>query len=771
MTEDPQHRPHSPHDNDPDKGKRPRSGLSTVMMAIIVVLVVMVVISMFGEDGALGNREEVQQIQFWELLYTGQIKTIEQEGELRLHGERISPGTPPFTVEFPAGVLADRYDEISRLIATPFHRLPSSEFVSSLKDERLQLREAYTVSSGMDQNGTGKLEVYARILWRGQAYGDGPRLGYWQIGGGDSAPMVLEEIARAAPGLEVKDFNFPNGDALKSTQPNTWMAQLLYTLAPWLLIIGLFWFFLMRQMRSPGGSGGVLSFGRSRAQMVSKEKSTVTFADVAGIDEAKEEVSEIIEFLKNPARFSRLGGRIPRGVLLVGPPGTGKTLLAKAIAGEANVPFFSISGSDFVEMFVGVGASRVRDLFRQAREHSPCLVFLDEIDAVGRKRGSGLGGGHDEREQTLNAILVEMDGFETDVGIILVAATNRPDVLDAALLRPGRFDRQISVGLPDLKGREEILAVHTRKIKISPDVAMTTLARATPGFSGAELAAIVNEAALIATLKNRDSVELPDFEEARDKVRWGREKKNHAMEEKDRLVTAYHEAGHALVAHLLPEVEPLHKVTIIPRGLSLGATMVLPERDRYNQKKNEVLGFIKFAYGGRCAEEIFCDDITTGAYDDIKRATELARQMVCQWGMSDNIGPIAYAENADPVFLGQELARTRTHSESMSVEIDQEIKRILLECHDSAKRTLTDNRQALEAVAMALMKFETLSGVEVQAIIDGKDLEEIRREEESKAEAQRKRRRTEDDRAKEKSQEEGRSDGLGDFGPPQPEPA
>ncbi len=735
------------------------------MTALILVLVVLLMISLFDEGSLMSHRDEIDQVRFWQKLYMGQVERIEQEGELRLSGafktsdEKQKKG---FVVEFPPRVLAERYDEIVRMVGSDFADMRASTFLAHASDGSIQIREAYILERDSDTT------VYAQFFGTGANRLSRPTLAWHAILDGDPAEIVAA-IEKANPRAPIAHHAFLKEKGVAASQPNTWMAQLLYTLAPWLLIIGLFWFFLMRQMRAPGGSGGVLSFGRSRAQMITKEKSNVTFDDVAGVDEAKEEVSEIIEFLKNPARFSRLGGRIPRGVLLVGPPGTGKTLLAKAIAGEANVPFFSISGSDFVEMFVGVGASRVRDLFRQAREHSPCLVFLDEIDAVGRKRGSGLGGGHDEREQTLNAILVEMDGFDTDEGIILVAATNRPDVLDPALLRPGRFDRQISVGLPDLKGREAILRVHTSRVKIAPGIEMTRLARATPGFSGAELAAMVNEAALIATLKNREHVEMEDFEEARDKVRWGRQKKSRVMEEKDRLVTAYHEAGHALVAHLIGDVEPLHKVTIIPRGMSLGATMVLPERDRYNEKRKEILGFIAFAYGGRVAEELTCDDISTGAYDDIKRATELARQMVCQWGMSENIGPIAYAETSDAVFLGQDLVRSKNHSESMALEIDHEIKRILLEQHARAKAILTENRAALECVAKALLKYETLTGAQVAAIVNGEDIDGLKRKEREAEE----RRDAKDARAREarKATAGGDEESDFEFGRAHPEPA
>jgi cell division protease FtsH len=511
--------------------------------------------------------------------------------------------------------------------------------------------------------------------------------------------------------------------------------SIILPILPWILIIGLFWFFFLRQMRGPAGTGGVLSFGRSRAKLHGKEVTNVTFDDVAGIEEAKEEVGEIIEFLKNPTKFQRLGGRIPRGVLLMGPPGTGKTLLAKAIAGEADVPFFSICGSDFVEMFVGVGASRVRDLFKQAKESSPCIIFLDEIDAVGRRRGAGLGGGHDEREQTLNAILVEMDGFETDTGIILCAATNRPDVLDPALLRPGRFDREITIDLPDLNGREAILKVHARKVRMADDIDLRTIARGTPMFSGADLEATINEAALIAVMKDRDAVVMDDLEEARDKVLWGRQKRSRVMAEEDRKTTAFHEAGHALIATLLEDAEPLHKVTIIPRGRALGATMQLPEQDRYTMQRRRLIANLTVLYGGRIAEELFCGDVSSGAQNDIKRATELGRRMVCEWGMSDAIGPINYSDSEETLFLGREVTKTQTHSEETSLLIDNEIKRILMDGYKRAEILLKDHRVEMERLAEALLKYEVLSRAEVDAVLEGGDVEELRKGKREAAEA------------------------------------
>jgi cell division protease FtsH len=519
---------------------------------------------------------------------------------------------------------------------------------------------------------------------------------------------------------------WPNVAKYRTRDPSRFWEYLL-PIIPWIILIGLFWFIFLRQLRSSGGPSGVLSFGKSRAKLHTKEHVNVTFEDVAGIEEAKEEVQEIVAFLKNPGRFQRLGGRVPKGVLLVGSPGTGKTLLAKAIAGEADVPFFAISGSDFVEMFVGVGASRVRDLFKQARENSPCIIFLDEIDAVGRKRGAGLGGGHDEREQTLNAILVEMDGFDTDEGIIILAATNRPDILDAALLRPGRFDRQIVVDMPDVKGREGILRVHARGIKIGPDVDLKVLARGTPTFSGADLEAVMNEAAIIATMKDKDYVEMSDLEEARDKVKWGRQKRSRVMEAEDRRITAFHEAGHALVAHHLPKAEPLHKVTIIPRGMALGATMQLPERDRYHMQRKRLLAMIQVLFAGRLAEEMFCDDISSGAQNDIERATELARRMVTEWGMSERIGPINYREGEEHLFLGKEVARSKTHGEQVALEIDEEVKKIILECYEATRAVLEEHRSEVEAIAAALLKYEVLSGEEVAVILRGDSVEAYRR--------------------------------------------
>jgi len=505
-------------------------------------------------------------------------------------------------------------------------------------------------------------------------------------------------------------------------EPSMLWQTLLVSIVPWILIAALFWFFLFRGLRAPGGAGSVLSFGKSRAKFAAKDRPRVTFEDVAGIEEAKEEVREIIDYLKNPSRFMRLGARIPRGVLLVGQPGTGKTLLAKAIAGEAGVPFLTISGSDFVEMFVGVGASRVRDLFREAKENSPCIIFLDEIDAVGRQRGTGLGGGHDEREQTLNAILVEMDGFERDEGIIVVAATNRPDVLDPALLRPGRFDRQIVIDLPDIKGRESILKVHAKKTRLADDVDLAVLARSTPGLSGADLEAVINEAAIMASMREREYVTMSDLEEARDKVRWGKRKRSKVMSEEERSITAFHEAGHAFATKSIPEVDPFYKATIIPQGMALGATMQIPEQDRYHIKRKLALGQITVLCAGRVAEALFCDDISAGAQSDIKQATEMARRMVCEWGMSEKLGLVNYTEGEEHLFLGRELTRAKPHSEAMAQEIDHEIRGIIDSCYERAEGLIGENRDKVEKIALALLKYESLDSNDLDTIMAGDEL-------------------------------------------------
>jgi len=487
---------------------------------------------------------------------------------------------------------------------------------------------------------------------------------------------------------------------------------------PMLLLIGV-WIFFMRQMQG-GGRGGAFSFGKSRARMIDESNNNITFADVAGCEEAKEEVAELVDFLRDPAKFQKLGGRIPKGVLMVGNPGTGKTLLARAIAGEAKVPFFSISGSDFVEMFVGVGAARVRDMFDQAKKHAPCIVFIDEIDAVGRQRGAGLGGGNDEREQTLNQLLVEMDGFEGTTGVIVIAATNRPDVLDPALLRPGRFDRQVVVPLPDIRGREQILLVHMRKVPVAPDVKAEIIARGTPGFSGADLANLVNEAALFAARKNKRLVDMDDFERAKDKIVMGAERRSMVMPEEERRNTAFHESGHAVVAKLLPKTDPVHKVTIIPRGRALGVTMQLPEQDRYSMDRDRLLSTITVLFGGRIAEEVFMGQMTTGASNDFERATTLARSMVTQWGMSDAMGPMVYGENEGEVFLGRSITTHKNVSEVTMQKVDAEIRKIIDEQYALAKKLILDNRDKVEAMAKALLELETIDSEQIQDIMDGR---------------------------------------------------
>jgi cell division protease FtsH len=510
-----------------------------------------------------------------------------------------------------------------------------------------------------------------------------------------------------------------------SAKPEEQLNPLLSVLISWfpMLLLIAVWIFFMRQMQ--GGGGKAMGFGKSKAKLLTEKTGKVTFDDVAGIDEAKQELEEIVDFLRDPQKFQRLGGRIPKGMLLVGPPGTGKTLLGRAIAGEANVPFFTISGSDFVEMFVGVGASRVRDMFDQAKKNAPCLVFIDELDAVGRHRGAGLGGGNDEREQTLNQLLVEMDGFESNEGVILIAATNRPDVLDPALLRPGRFDRQITVPNPDVLGREKILRVHMRKLPLAPDVDMRVIARGTPGFSGADLANLVNEAALIAARANKRVVTMTDFEHAKDKVLMGAERRSMVMTEDEKALTAYHEAGHALVSIYVKGNDPLHKVTIIPRGQAMGVTMSLPERDRYGYKKNEILGRLAMMFGGRVAEELIygADYVTTGAGNDIHQATDLVRKMVTEWGMSERLGPLRYSDNEEEVFLGHQMGQRKNVSEHTAQMIDEEIHRIIAEAEETSRKVLTEHRDELDLLAKALLEYETLNADEVNKVIRGEDID------------------------------------------------
>jgi cell division protease FtsH len=571
-------------------------------------------------------------------------------------------------------------------------------------DARQGTRDAVSYTEFMDQAKTGKVEsatIEGRtIRWVGTdkktnvTYSPGD---IWMVG-----DLVKNGVKVQAKPEEEQSF----------------LAQVFISWFPMLLLIGV-WIFFMRQMQG-GGRGGAFSFGKSKARMLDESNNTVTFADVAGCDEAKEEVSELVEFLRDPSKFQKLGGRIPRGVLMVGNPGTGKTLLAKAIAGEAKVPFFSISGSDFVEMFVGVGAARVRDMFEQAKKNAPCIVFIDEIDAVGRQRGAGLGGGNDEREQTLNQLLVEMDGFEGNAGVIVIAATNRPDVLDPALMRPGRFDRQVVVPLPDIRGREQILLVHMRKVPVAGDVKAEVIARGTPGFSGADLANLVNEAALFAARKSKRLVDMDDFEMAKDKIMMGAERKSMVMSEEEKRNTAYHESGHTVVAKLLPKSDPVHKVTIIPRGRALGVTMQLPEQDRYSYDRDYLLQRIAVLFGGRIAEEIFMHQMTTGAGNDFERATQMARDMVTRYGMSDTLGPMVYAENEGEVFLGRSIATQKNVSEATMQKVDLEIRRIIDEQYGLARKLIEDNRDKVEAMAKALLEVETLDSDQVEDIMQGR---------------------------------------------------
>ncbi|HEY2865351.1 MAG TPA: ATP-dependent zinc metalloprotease FtsH [Casimicrobiaceae bacterium] len=571
-------------------------------------------------------------------------------------------------------------------------------------DARQTTRDAVSYTDFMDQAKSGKVETATiegrTIRWVGTdkksnvTYSPGD---IWMVG-----DLVKDGVKVQAKPEEEQSF----------------LAQVFISWFPMLLLIGV-WIFFMRQMQG-GGRGGAFSFGKSKARMLDESNNTVTFADVAGCDEAKEEVSELVEFLRDPSKFQKLGGRIPRGVLMVGNPGTGKTLLAKAIAGEAKVPFFSISGSDFVEMFVGVGAARVRDMFEQAKKNAPCIVFIDEIDAVGRQRGAGLGGGNDEREQTLNQLLVEMDGFEGNAGVIVIAATNRPDVLDPALMRPGRFDRQVVVPLPDIRGREQILLVHMRKVPVAGDVKAEVIARGTPGFSGADLANLVNEAALFAARKSKRLVDMDDFEMAKDKIMMGAERKSMVMSEEEKKNTAYHESGHTVVAKLLPKSDPVHKVTIIPRGRALGVTMQLPEQDRYSYDREYLLQRIAVLFGGRISEEIFMHQMTTGASNDFERATQMARDMVTRYGMSDTLGPMVYAENEGEVFLGRSIATQKNVSEATMQKVDLEIRRIIDEQYGLARKLIEDNRDKVEAMAKALLEVETLDSDQVEDIMQGR---------------------------------------------------
>lgn len=565
------------------------------------------------------------------------------------------------------------------------------EFLTALKENRIKHAEIVV------DNSTGEEKL------RGKYVVEGKEKDFW---------VAINLNFNRDLYQKLNDAGIP----VKMVYSTNWLASGLFSFLPVILILLILYFMFRQQIKMAGKSA--FNFGKSRSKMVTRDKNRFLFKDVAGVEEAKEEVQEIVEFLKDPKKFQKLGGKIPKGVLMVGPPGTGKTLLAKAIAGEADVPFFSISGSDFVEMFVGVGASRVRDLFEQGKRNAPCLIFIDEIDAVGRSRGHGVGGGNDEREQTLNALLVEMDGFDTQEGIIIIAATNRKDVLDPALLRPGRFDREVHINLPDIKGREEILKVHAQKIKLAATVDLSKIARGTPGYSGAELANVVNEAALLAAKYGKTGVTQAELEEARDKVRWGRERRSMAMTLEEKKTTAYHEAGHAILNLLMENTDPLHKVSIIPRGPSLGVTMMLPEADRYNTRRKELLDKLCVIMGGRVAEELFLGDISSGASGDIQQATWYARKMVCEWGMSQKMGMIQYDEREDLVFLGRDLSRNRGYSEETQREIDHEVRKLIDDAYSRAKKLISENRDKLEAIAIALLEYETLDGEHIKEILE-----------------------------------------------------
>lgn len=705
--------------------KEPAPRRSSLPFAVIFIAL-LIFLAVRGSDR--GSNEITEDALLYE-LYTGGVSEVISKdsdskfvGELRANAKREKP--QPFTVKVSSRSEANSqlHSEVKELKARAQlldkQALRLSAFEERFESGEINPQAAFLLSvrEPADPEDAKGIVVQRQEVFL--SYVDSSGLHYAKLAG-DQSTLDIKRVYSLLEAAEVpiQERSFDLVDGLTTEGAGAW-TMFLFSFGPIILFIAIIWWFMSRQMRGQGQ--GLMNFGRSRAVVYNTENSTgVTFADVAGIEEAKDEVAEIIEFLKNPDKFKRLGGRIPRGVLLVGSPGTGKTLLAKAIAGEAGVPFVSISGSDFVEMFVGVGASRVRDLFEQARKSAPCIIFLDEIDAVGRKRGSGMGGGNDEREQTLNAILVEMDGFGTDVNIIVIAATNRPDVLDPALLRPGRFDREIVIDLPDVAGREQILRVHTRHVKLAPEVLLAKIARGTPGFSGAELAALVNEAAIIAAMKEHAYVRQEDLEEARDKVRFGRAKKSRVMEIEDKRITAFHEAGHALVNLLLKHTEPLHKVTIIPRGMALGVTMMLPEKDRMHFTRNQALDSLAVSYGGRVAEDVFCDDITSGASSDIQQATNLARAMITRWGMSDALGPVNLASQSGSDFLGNDYSMGTEHSNWTSKRIDEEVERILREAQARAEEIINGNTEAMHRITEALLEYETISGAEVHQLYEG----------------------------------------------------
>ncbi|MEE2886739.1 MAG: ATP-dependent zinc metalloprotease FtsH [Planctomycetota bacterium] len=739
MEENRSENPQEQGDNqDKETRRRPR-GLGGIVLILLLLLALFAMVSQANMD------QKFSIYDFYRVLFNGNIQQLDwqDDGHKVLVTFRKDKDTPPAKMELLLGGFDGEKGRDRELIRQLLPRELETdiyagldEFDSDLRDGSIFVQKAIFISHTEPDAGLEEFETspHLPLLPKGNFLTAlimrGNENKYVRIVPGERDKVSLAALRGlfSQNKTEVYEHEIAhNPTLLKTSETNNLLMFFLGSIGPYILVIAIVWFFIFRQMRSPGAGGGVLSFGRSRAAIYTKENRTnITFDDVAGAHEAKEELCEIIEFLKHPGKFAKLGGIIPRGVLLAGSPGTGKTLMAKAIAGEAEVPFFSISGSDFVEMFVGVGASRVRDLFKQARECSPCIVFLDEIDAVGRKRGSGMGGGHDEREQTLNAILVEMDGFDSDKGIILVAATNRPDVLDPALLRPGRFDRQIMIDMPDVKGREEILTVHGRKVKLAPSVDLARIARATPGCSGADLAAIMNESAILAAMKGQDYIEISDLEEARDRVRWGREKRSRAIEEEDQRVTAFHEAGHALVSIKIPVLDPVHKVTIVSRGMALGATMSLPERDDYHLRRTKLLGMIAMCFGGRIAEDLVFGDISAGAQNDIEQATNIAKMMVTELGMSEAIGPINYSFRGESDFLGMERGISRDISQETLETIHEEIRSIVQQQYAHAESIIKANRECLDTIAEALMKYETLTGEEIGAIMRGDNLNDFR---------------------------------------------
>jgi len=739
--------PKLPSSSNGSKGPgTPSGGVNWRVLILISIAFGILMLALFS-DG-YGKPKRLSYTEFRDYIDSGRIITNQNLGKkgetfpddrfkLKNTGESYAmPKITGFFYKVPPWK-ADKSTAKQQSFRIPINtELNDDEIKSILSRHPIPLRPVKELSSAISQSELLSLTDLRRILARGEVITDDPQNPFEIISrdGSDDKFIVgkryiFPEVKTASKPEDLVPFELDvNYMALNETErqfindlapftPDSGLTKmLLVNILPILLIVFIIFFLFRHQMKSAGR--GAMSFGKSKAKLLTMDNKKVTFKDVAGIEEAKDELVEVVEYLKDPKKFQKLGGTLPRGLLMVGPPGTGKTLLARAIAGEADVPFYSISGSDFVEMFVGVGASRVRDMFEQGQKNAPCLIFIDEIDAVGRHRGHGMGGGHDEREQTLNALLVEMDGFDTRTGVIIIAATNRPDVLDPALLRPGRFDRQVTVGLADVKGREEILRVHAKKIKMDPKTDLGVIARGTPGFSGAELANLINEAALLAARKGLTAVTLAEMEEARDKVRWGRERRSMALSEKEKENTAYHEAGHAILNELLEHTDPLHKVTIIPRGPSLGSTMFLPEEDKFTYRKKELLDQLCVAMGGRVAEEITFDNVTNGAVGDIRMATNIARKMVCEWGMSENLGMVEYGEERGEVFVARDVGASRGYSEDTALKIDLEIKKLIDDAYAKASDLLTTHRETLKLLAEALLEYETLNSEQVNDIME-----------------------------------------------------